>query len=248
MSPAPPAAPAAGPAPAAAQPAHLLVVDDDERIRGLLQKYLIRQGFLVSAARDAGHARRLLAGLEFDLIVLDVMMPGEDGVTLTRSLRERLGTPILLLTARGETGDRIHGLEAGADDYIVKPFEPKELLLRINAVLRRMPEARAEPVRPKVLHLGVLRYDVERGELWRGEHPVRLTATEAQLMRLFAARPGEAISRFELVEDLGRAGGRAQERAVDVQITRLRRKLEADPREPRYLQTVRGAGYLLAPD
>jgi two-component system phosphate regulon response regulator OmpR len=239
----------APPSPAAApQPAHLLVVDDDERIRGLLQRYLIRNGFLVSAARDAGHARRLLAGLEFDLIVLDVMMPGEDGVSLTRSLRARLATPILLLTARGETGDRIHGLEAGADDYIVKPFDPKELLLRINAVLRRVPQARAEPPRPKVLHLGELRYDVERGELWRGEEPVRLTATEAQLMRLFAARPGEAIRRSDLVEDMGRGGGQAQERAVDVQITRLRRKIEADPREPRYLQTVRGTGYLLAPD
>jgi two-component system phosphate regulon response regulator OmpR len=227
--------------------AHLLIVDD-ERIRGLLQKYLMRNGFLVSAARDASHARRLLAGLEFDLIVLDVMMPGEDGVSLTRSLRGRIATPILLLTAKGETEDRIAGLEAGADDYLVKPFEPKELLLRINAVLRRVPEARpADPV-PKVLRLGPVRYDVERGEMWRGEAAVRLTATEAQLMRLFAARPGEALSRLQLVEDLGRGGGLAQERAVDVQITRLRRKIEADPKQPRYLQTVRGAGYMLAPD
>jgi two-component system phosphate regulon response regulator OmpR len=228
--------------------AHLLIVDDDERIRGLLQKYLIRNGFLVSAARDAAHARRLLAGLEFDLIVLDVMMPGEDGVSLTRALREELATPILLLTAKGETEDRIAGLEAGADDYLVKPFEPKELLLRINAILRRVPETRAAEAGPKVLRLGPVRYDVERGELWRGDHPVRLTATEAQLMRLFAARPGEALTRMQLVDDLGRGGGQAQERAVDVQITRLRRKIEADPKQPRYLQTVRGAGYMLAPD
>jgi two-component system phosphate regulon response regulator OmpR len=228
--------------------AHLLIVDDDERIRGLLQKYLIRNGFLVSSARDAAHARRLLSGLEFDLIVLDVMMPGEDGVSLTRALRDQIGTPILLLTARGETEDRIAGLEAGADDYLVKPFEPKELLLRINAILRRVPEAKATEAGPKVLRLGPVRYDVERGELWRGDLPVRLTATEAQLMRLFAARPGEALSRIQLVEDLGRGGGRAQERAVDVQITRLRRKIEADPKQPRYLQTVRGAGYMLAPD
>jgi two-component system phosphate regulon response regulator OmpR len=227
---------------------HLLIVDDDERIRGLLQKFLIRNGFLVSAARDAAHARRLLAGLEFDLVVLDVMMPGEDGISLTRSLREDVDTPILLLTAKSETDDRIRGLEAGADDYLGKPFEPKELLLRINAILRRVPVAVATQAGPQVLHLGPIRYEVERGKLWRGEEPVRLTATEAQLMRIFAARPGEAVSRSKLVEDLGRGLGQAQERAVDVQITRLRRKIETDPRQPRYLQTVRGSGYMLAVD
>ncbi|MEZ5674185.1 two-component system, OmpR family, phosphate regulon response regulator OmpR [Thalassovita litoralis] len=227
---------------------HLLIVDDDERIRGLLQKYLMRNGFLVSAARDAAHARRLLSGLEFDLIVMDVMMPGEDGVTLTRSLRSELTTPILLLTARGETEDRIAGLEAGADDYLAKPFEPKELLLRINAILRRMPEVVSLDTGPKVLMLGPIRYDIDRGEMWEGDHLIRLTATESQLMKIFAARPNEAISRTKLVEDLGRDRGQAQERAVDVQITRLRRKIEADPKQPRYLQTVRGAGYMLAPD
>jgi two-component system, OmpR family, phosphate regulon response regulator OmpR len=226
--------------------AHLLIVDDDERIRVLLQKFLIRNGFLVSAARDAAHARRLLNGLEFDLIVLDVMMPGEDGISLTRDLRARLATPILLLTAKGETDNRIEGLEAGADDYLAKPFEPKELLLRINAILRRVPQARGE-VGPKVLHLGAVRYDVDRGELWKGADLVRLTATEAALMRIFAAQPGEPVSRDKLVGDLGRDDG-SQERAVDVQITRLRRKIEADPRQPRYLQTIRGAGYMLAPD
>lgn len=227
--------------------AHLLIVDDDERIRRLLQKYLIRQGFWVSAARDAAHARRLLDGLDFDLIVMDVMMPGEDGISLTRSLREVLATPILLLTAKGDTEDRIKGLEAGADDYLAKPFEPKELLLRINAILRRMP-AVADEATPKVLTLGDKRYDTERGELWCGDDLVRLTATEAQLMRIFSATPGDAVSRTSLVEQLGRDQGQAQERAVDVQITRLRRKLEADPKQPRYLQTVRGAGYMLAPD
>jgi len=227
---------------------HLLIVDDDERIRLLLQKFLIRNGFLVSAARDAGHARRILTGLDFDLIVLDVMMPGEDGISLTRDLRQTSRTPILLLTAKGETEDRIAGLEAGADDYLVKPFEPKELLLRINAILRRMPETPEDQSMPKVLSLGPLRYDIERAELWQGEEQVRLTATESQLMRIFAARPGEAVSRSQLVEELGRDGGQSQERAVDVQITRLRRKLEADPKQPRYLQTVRGAGYMLAPD
>lgn len=232
--------------------AHLLIVDDDERIRSLLAKFLVRHKFLVSSARDAAHARRLLAGLEFDLIVMDVMMPGEDGISLTRAVRETSATPILLLTAKGETEDRIAGLEAGADDYLVKPFEPRELLLRINAILRRMPEPEEADTTPKVLHLGPIRYDIERGELWHGELPVRLTATEAQLMRIFAATPGEAITRTKLVEDLGRGGtagaGQSQERAVDVQITRLRRKIETDPKQPRYLQTVRGAGYMLAPD
>ncbi len=227
--------------------AHLLVVDDDERIRGLLQKFLIRNGFLVSAARDAAQARRILSGLEFDLIVLDVMMPGEDGVSLTRDLRKRMTTPILLLTAKGETANRIEGFEAGADDYLTKPFEPKELLLRINAILRRVPQARtADPV-PKVLHLGSVRYDMDRGEMWRGQALVRLTATEAQLMRIFATQPGSPISRDRLVGDLGRDDA-AQERAVDVQITRLRRKIEEDPKSPRYLQTVRGEGYMLQPD
>ena len=227
---------------------HLLIVGDDERIRGLLQRFLVKNGFLVTTARDADHAGRILAGLDFDLIVLDVMMPGQDGISFTRQIRKTRATPILLLTARAETADRIAGLEAGADDYLAKPFEPKELLLRINAILRRMPAVSPAVVLPKALTLGNLRYDIERGELWDQDNPVRLTATEAQLMRIFAARAGEPITRTDLVEELGRGGGQAQERAVDVQITRLRRKLETDPRQPRYLQTVRGEGYMLAPD
>ncbi len=226
---------------------HLLIVDDDERIRGLLQKFLVKNGFLVSTARDAAHARRLLQGLEFDLVVLDVMMPGEDGVTLTRDLRARSATPILLLTAKSETSDRIAGLEAGADDYLAKPFEPKELLLRINAILRRAPQPVVVKL-PKVLSFGAVRYDADRGEMWRGEDQVRLTATESALMRILAERPGEAISRAKLVDELSRGGEQTQERAVDVQITRLRRKVESDPKMPRYLQTVRGAGYMLAPE
>lgn len=228
---------------------HLLVVDDDERIRGLLQKFLMRNGYLVTVARDGAQARRLLGGLEFDMIVLDVMMPGEDGITLTRDLRARLAVPILLLTARGETANRIEGFEAGADDYLIKPFEPKELLLRINAILRRVPVAKPAEPAPKVLHMGAVRYDMDRGELWRGVDLVRLTATESALMRIFAAQPGIAIARERLVGDLARgAEDSAQERAVDVQITRLRRKIEDDPRQPRYLQTVRGEGYMLQPD
>jgi two-component system, OmpR family, phosphate regulon response regulator OmpR len=228
--------------------AHILIVDDDERIRGLLQKFLSRNGYWVSAARDAAHARRLLEGLEFDLIVLDVMMPGEDGVTLTRSLRETLNTPILLLTAKGESTDRIKGLEAGADDYLSKPFEPKELLLRINAILRRVPKVETEKEVPKTLQMGGIRYDISRGELWSGADMIRLTATESTLMKIFSSCPHEPVTRGKLVEELGRDNGQAQERAVDVQITRLRRKLESDPKSPRYLQTVRGAGYMLAPD
>ena len=232
---------------------HLLIVDDDERIRSLLTRFLRRQGFLVTAAPDARRARNLLAGLAFDLIVLDVMMPGEDGLSLCRDLRARLSIPILLLTARGETGERILGLEAGADDYLPKPFDPKELLLRINAILRRaMPEPPSPPATPKVLRLGPMRYDVERGEL-SGEEglPLRLTATEAGLMRILAADPGATVTRLRLIEETGPRGtlpSPAQERAVDVQITRLRRKIEPDPRQPRYLQTVRGAGYRLSPD
>ncbi|MBK5927614.1 response regulator [Rhodobaculum claviforme] len=227
---------------------HLLIVDDDARIRALLQRFLQGHGFWVSAARDAAHARRLLEGLAFDLIVLDVMMPGEDGLSLTRALRLRGATPILLLTARGETDARIAGLEAGADDYLPKPFDPKELLLRINAILRRVPQ---EIALPRLLHLGPARYDVERGELRRGEALVRLTATEAALLRIFAAHPGETLSRTALMDEIGavRTGAEPmQERAVDVHITRLRRKLEDDPRQPRHLQTVRGEGYVLIPD
>ena len=227
---------------------HLLIIDDDERIRELLKKFLKRNGFLVTSARDAEHARRILSGLDFDLIVLDVMMPGEDGISFTRSLRETNETPILLLTAKGEAENRISGLEAGADDYLVKPFVPRELLLRINSILRRMPDTPAEDTVPKILHLGAIRYDIERGEMWQGDQIVRLTATESQLMKIFSACPGEPVTRSKLVEDLGRDRGQAQERAVDVQITRLRRKIEENPKQPRYLQTVRGAGYMLAPD
>ncbi|PZO67762.1 MAG: DNA-binding response regulator [Paracoccus denitrificans] len=229
--------------------AHILIVDDDERIRTLLQRFLMRNGYLVTTASDAAQARRLLSGLEFDMIVLDVMMPGEDGFSLTRDLRKRITTPILLLTARGDAGDRIEGLESGADDYLPKPFEPRELLLRIGAILRRMPAP--ENRGPKFLTMGALRYDADRGELWQGEAPLRLTGSEQSLMKRLAETPREAVSRMTLIEELGRDpddGGENSERAIDVQITRLRRKIEPDPKEPRYLQTVRGAGYMLVPD
>lgn len=238
-------------------PSHILVVDDDDGIRTLLKKYLSRNGYAVTAARDAAHARRLLDLLAFDLLVIDVMMPGEDGLSLTRGLRETLDTPILLLTARAGADDRIDGLESGADDYLPKPFEPRELLLRIAAILRRMaePAAMAETAEPpKTLSLGLCRYDMVRGELWRDEMPVRLTTAEAAMMRILSRQPGEPVSRIALLGEgatdrpPGEDQGGAQERAVDVQVTRLRRKIEEDPKAPRYLQTVRGAGYMLAPD
>jgi len=225
---------------------HLLIVDDDERIRSLLQQFLVQSDYLVSTAEDAEQARTLLSAIEFDLIILDVMMPGQDGISFTGELRTlQNNTPILLLTARGETEDRIKGLEAGADDYLPKPFEPKELLLRINAILRRMPDLKEDQMMPKTLSLGHLKYDVARNELWEGETQIRLTTTESQLMKIFTSALGEPISRIDLVTSLGRDVSSAQDRAIDVQITRLRRKIEVNPGQPRYLQTVRGAGYML---
>ena len=232
--------------------AHVLIVDDDERIRGLLQKFLMRNGFMASIAHDAAHARRLLQGLVFDLIILDVMMPGEDGISLCNDIRQSHDTPILLLTARGDAPDRITGLEAGADDYLPKPFEPKELLLRLNAILRRTPQPAQDLSVPQILYLGPVRYDLERGEMWHDTNPVRLTTTEAVLMHVFSTRVNETLSRADLVEILNRGKNfpteHIQERAVDVQITRLRRKIEVNPKQPRYLQTVRGVGYTLVPD
>lgn len=225
---------------------HLLIVDDDERIRSLLQQFLIQSDYLVSTAENAKQAITLLSAIEFDLIILDVMMPGQDGISFTAKLRNlKNNTPILLLTARGATEDRIKGLEAGADDYLPKPFEPKELLLRINAILRRMADLKEEQIMPKTLNFGNLKYDVARNELWEGEDQIRLTTTESQLMKIFTSALGEPISRADLVTSLGRDVSLAQDRAIDVQITRLRRKIEVNPSQPRYLQTVRGAGYML---
>ena len=229
-------------------PAHILIVDDDERIRNLLQKFLLRNGFFASIARDAAHARRLLSSIEFDMIVLDVMMPGEDGLSLTIDLRKTLTTPILLLTAKSESNERIMGFEAGADDYLTKPFEPKELVLRINSILRRMPKDDVDLALPTTIQMGAVRYDLSRGELWDNNALVNLTATESALLRIFSVNLHNPVSRPKLVEDLTKNGVPSQERSVDVQITRLRRKLEVDPKMPRYLQTVRGAGYMLAPD
>jgi two-component system phosphate regulon response regulator OmpR len=230
---------------AAGETRHLLVVDDDDRIRELIREYLARAGFRVSIAPDAAAARRLLEHLAFDLVVLDVMMLGEDGFTFARWLRGRPGetgrTPILILTARGLPDDRIAGLALGADDYLAKPFEPQELVLRIEAILRRAGPRAAAGGR---LQLGRCSFDPTRGELWRGDLPVRLTEGEAQLLRQLAIAANVPVDRFELARQTAEAAGRA----VDIQVTRLRRKIEDDPKNPRYLQTVRGIGYMLAPD
>jgi len=225
---------------------HLLIVDDDDRIRELLKEYLAVAGFRVTAAAGAAPARRLMGTLDFDLAVFDVMMPGEDGFSLVRWLRETGGpasrTPVLMLTARGEAEDRIEGLRRGADDYLSKPFEPEELVLRIEAILRRTQGPR--PLNGALVSLGRCSFDPERGELVVDGEPARITEAEVSLLRRLARTPHEPVDRLELIHDTVDPSGRA----VDVQVTRLRRKIEADPKAPRYLQTVRGVGYLLAPD
>jgi two-component system phosphate regulon response regulator OmpR len=225
--------------------AHILVVDDDKRLRELLRKYLTDNGYLVATAADAAEARLRMAGLSFDLIVLDVMMAGEDGMQLTRSLRaEGNRVPVLLLTARGEVDDRIKGLEAGADDYLSKPFEPRELLLRLGSILRRAPRDEP-PAPPRELRLGAFVWDIERSELRQDGQPVHLTQAERDLLAVLAEVVGQGVARDELAL---RTGNSANPRTVDVQVTRLRKKIEDDPRLPRYLQTVRGMGYMLRPD
>lgn len=224
----------------ASNAAHLLVVDDDDRIRDLLKRFLKAQGYSVTTAEDAKVARSLLDLAEFDLIVLDVMMPGEDGISLTHAIRREKQTPILLLTARGEAKDRIEGLSAGADDYLPKPFEPEELALRIANILKRSKPAPAL----EQLAFGTCIYDLGREELRRDGVTIRLTETEKSLMRELSNRAGSTITR----EELARKAGVAADRSIDVQVTRLRRKLEPDATEPQYLQTVRGQGYRLAPD
>ncbi|TQF78116.1 response regulator transcription factor [Elioraea sp. Yellowstone] len=227
----------------AADAPHILVVDDDTRLRELLRRYLVGEGFRVTTAADAAEARQRLAGIAFDLIVLDVMMPGESGLELTEALRRTHDIPIVLLTARGAPEDRIAGFEHGADDYLAKPFEPRELLLRIRTILRRT--APTPGTAEGKVTLGEAVFDPERGTLTRGQETVRLTGGEAALLAALARRPGEVLTREEIAAALGQED--AGERAIDVQVTRLRRKIEPDPREPTFLQTVRGRGYVLRP-
>jgi two-component system phosphate regulon response regulator OmpR len=225
-----------------AEKPHLLVVDDDERLRALLQRYLSANSFRVSTAANAAEARALMKSFAFDLLIVDVMMPGETGIELTGSVRALSQVPILMLTARGEAENRIAGLEAGADDYLPKPFEPRELVLRCSALMRRAAPAPQQPHRE--VKMGEAVFDPERGELRRKGKPVRLTSSESALLKLFAAHVGRPFSRTDLCTRLGVA----LERSIDVQVTRLRRKIEEDPKLPLYIQTVRGVGYVLVPD
>lgn len=225
-----------------AREAHLLVVDDDARLRELLRRYLVDNGFRVTTAADAREARQALSRFAFDLVVLDVMMPGESGLDLTRALRREGRVPVLLLTAMAEPEDRVNGLELGAEDYVAKPFEPRELVLRVRNLLQRRP---ATDGAPREVRFGGCRFDLSRGELFRGGDIVHLTAAEAGLLTSLAQKAGEPVSREELALSAQFSGN---VRNVDVQMTRLRRKIERDPRFPRYLQTVRGTGYALKPD
>jgi two-component system phosphate regulon response regulator OmpR len=227
-------------------PAHILVVDDDARLRALLQRFLTEQGFRVSTAENAATARAALADMAFDLLVLDVMMPGETGLDLTAALRaEGQEVPILMLTARGAPDDRIAGLEQGVDDYLAKPFDPRELALRIRTILRRATPAPTAPQSLAPMQIGNRWFDIERAELRGPDGIIRLTGGEAALMQALARRAGEILSREDIGEALGTPD--AGERAIDVQVTRLRRKVEPDPREPRFIQTIRHRGYVLRP-
>jgi len=223
------------PTPQDAPPPHVLVVDDDDRLRELLRRYLAENGFLVATASDAAQARAKLMSLAFDVIVLDLMMPGESGLDFAVSLRREGSLPILMLTAMDTVEDRIAGLERGADDYLVKPFEPRELVLRLKAILRRSESAPIEPIR-----FGEFTFDTALGELRNAGVPVDLTSAEAGLLRALTETAGAPVSRDRLSETT-----RVATRSVDVQITRLRRKIELNPRDPRYLVTVRGEGYAL---
>jgi two-component system phosphate regulon response regulator OmpR len=226
---------------------HILVVDDDRRIRDLTARFLSAEGFHVVTANDAADARDKMKSLAFDLLVLDIMMPGENGLELTAGLRLESSVPILLLTARAEIEDRIAGFETGADDYLTKPFEPKELVLRIQSILKRARPAPAAAPQRRIVKFGPFLFELDRRRLFRVEEPFYLTEAETDLLAKLAARAGEVLGREEL-STAPESGEVSAWRQVDVLVTRLRRKIEDDPRFPRYLQTVRGRGYLLQPD
>jgi two-component system phosphate regulon response regulator OmpR len=225
--------------PLADDASHLMLVDDDSRIRDLLSRFLSNEGFRVTTAKSAADARAKLSGLHFDLLILDVMMPGETGFDLARSIRTTSSVPIIMLTARDESESRIEGLQLGADDYVAKPFEPRELLLRIGNILKRAAPAVLVPV--ESITFGPFVYHLDRGELRRGEEVIHLTDREREMLRILSAAPGDTVTRLALAG----SGGTANERAVDVQVNRLRRKIERDPANPLFVQAVRGIGYRL---
>ncbi len=218
---------------------NLLVVDDDERIRNLLSQYLIKEGFIVSTASGAEEARKKIQLLKFDLIILDIMMPGDDGLTLTKEIRDNSDIPIILLTAKSGTDSKIEGLEIGADDYLTKPFNPKELLLRVLSILKR---SKSEENIDNEIFFGDYILNIEKRELTKSKDRVYLTDREMNLLIALAKSPGQPLNREKL------AGIDEPGRSVDVGINRLRRKIEKDPRMPLWLQTVRGEGYILRPD
>lgn len=223
--------------------AHILVVDDDTRLRSLLQRFLRENDFYVSAAKDAFAAREMLKNYKFDLLIVDIMMPGETGLQFLNRLRDENNVPVILLTAMGETEDRIAGLEGGADDYLPKPFEPKELVLRIRNILKRAPQKQQDAM--ETLDLGLCLYDMAKKELMTKQGQIiHITPVEQLLLNILGQKSGQVFSRERLAEILG-AG--QSPRSIDVQITRLRKKIEKDSKNPRYLQTVRGKGYMLLP-
>lgn len=227
--------------PIADEARHILVVDDDTRIRELLTEYLSRNGYRVTAAESASDARHKMRGLEFDLLILDVMMPKEDGVTFAKAMRQEMrDVPILMLTALSELEQRIEGLEAGADDYLSKPFDPRELLLRVSNIVKR--SSTPDPNVVEQVVFGAYTFVLAKRELKMNGKIVKLTDRERDILVRFTTVPGETIPRHELVADSTDVG----ERTIDVQINRLRRKIETDPANPRYLQTVRGIGYRLS--
>jgi two-component system phosphate regulon response regulator OmpR len=221
---------------------HILIVDDDNRLLSLLDRYLHQNKFRVTCASDGNEARQQLQFFEFDLLIIDVMMPGETGIELTSGLRKTLDVPILLLTAMNEPDDRILGLEAGADDYLSKPFEPRELVLRIQKILHRLQQTSNKKSGIHRVHFGSFQYDLKEDLLYKGHEITKLTESETRILRAFAESPGIILSREHLIEVDQKLGNA---RTVDVQITRLRRKIEEDPKFPRYLKTIRGQGYIL---
>ncbi|MGL4243228.1 MAG: response regulator [Beijerinckiaceae bacterium] len=224
---------------------HLLIVDDDTRIRSLLSQFLKTNGYRVTTADSANEARKHLEGLSFDLIVLDVMMPGENGFQFAEKLRQSSTVPILMLTALADVNDRIRGLEIGVDDYLAKPFDPRELLLRIGSILRRVTAPPPQTsTTPESVSFGGFRFHIGRGELTHGAEVMKITDREREIMRILAEAHGASVTR----EALAGPGSEANERTIDVQVNRLRRKIEKDPANPLYLQTVRGAGYRLVVD
>ena len=225
---------------------HILVVDDDDRLRLLLERYLKENNLLVSVAKDAFEAEKLLGLFVFDLLIVDVMMPGLSGMEFTQNLRKKNNVPVLMLTAMGEVENRIAGLESGADDYLSKPFEPRELLLRIKSILRRVPQIDTEvSLQSTKLKLGSCEYDTEAGELYKNGEKVRLTPAEAALLKVFANGVGRILSREDVIKSTSDENNL---RTIDVQIARLRNKIENDPKVPKYLQTIRGKGYILLTD